>query len=68
VPLTARVKASVDDSCNGCLQCIAACSSGGFQAITGIKGEIVTIDGAQCDGCGLCAMVCPLDSITMVPR
>jgi dihydropyrimidine dehydrogenase (NAD+) subunit PreA len=58
----------LDDSCNGCLLCITACSDGGFQAITGIKGEKVVIDGDKCDGCGLCVMVCPLGSITMAPR
>ena len=68
MPLAPRARASVDDTCNGCLLCVTACSDGGFQAITGIKGEIVTIDGDKCDGCGLCAMVCPLDSITMMPR
>jgi len=68
MPLAPRARASVDDTCNGCLLCVTACSDGGFQAITGLKGEIVTIDGDKCDGCGLCAMVCPLDSITMVPR
>ncbi len=68
MPLTPRAKASVNDSCNGCLLCIPACADGGFHAITGAKGEIVTIDAAECDGCGLCIMVCPLGSITMVPR
>jgi dihydropyrimidine dehydrogenase (NAD+) subunit PreA len=68
MPLTPRAMASVDDTCNGCLLCIPACGDGGFQAITGLKGEIVTIDGEKCDGCSLCAMVCPLGSITMVPR
>jgi len=66
--LALRARASVDGECNGCLLCITACADGGFQAITGIKGELVTIDGDRCDGCGLCMMVCPLDSITMVPR
>jgi len=68
MPLAPRARARVDDTCNGCLLCVTACSDVGFQAITGLKGEIVTIDGDKCDGCGLCAMVCPLDSITMVPR
>ena len=68
MPLAPRVQASVDDTCNGCMLCITSCADGGFQAITGIKGEVVTIDGEKCDGCGLCAMVCPLGSITMVPR
>jgi dihydropyrimidine dehydrogenase (NAD+) subunit PreA len=66
MPLTPRARASVDDSCNGCLLCIPACADGGFQAITGVKGEIVVIDSARCDGCGLCAMVCPLGSIALV--
>ncbi|HEY48257.1 MAG: hypothetical protein AMJ88_10745 [Anaerolineae bacterium SM23_ 63] len=68
MPLAPRVRASVDDTCNGCMLCITSCADGGFQAITGIKGEVVTIDGDKCDGCALCAMVCPLGSITMVPR
>jgi dihydropyrimidine dehydrogenase (NAD+) subunit PreA len=68
MPLTPRVTASVDDTCNGCLLCVTACDDGGFQAITGLKGEIVTIDREKCDGCSLCVMVCPLDSITMMPR
>ena len=68
MPLTPRARASVDDTCNGCLLCITACADGGFQAIRGIKGEIVAIDAIKCDGCGLCAMICPIHSITMVPR
>jgi dihydropyrimidine dehydrogenase (NAD+) subunit PreA len=68
MPLAPRVRASVEDTCNGCLLCIPACTDGGFQAIHGAKGEVVTIDASECDGCGLCAMVCPLHSITMVPR
>ena len=68
MPLTPRARASVDDTCNGCLLCVTACNDGAFQAITGVKGEKVTIDGEKCDGCSLCVMVCPLNCITMVPR
>jgi len=69
IPLSARVKASLmNGKCNGCLLCVTACADGGFQAITGAKGETVTIDGEKCDGCGLCMMVCPLEVITMTPR
>jgi len=69
MPLNSRVKASIfNGKCNGCLLCVTACADGGFQAITGIKGDVITIDGELCDGCGLCMMVCPLDTITMVPR
>ena len=68
MPLAARARASVDASCNGCLLCVPACADGGFQAIAGVRGEIVTIDSTKCDGCGLCVMVCPIGSITMAPR
>ncbi len=68
MPLTPRVKAQVDETCDGCLVCVTACADSGFQAISGIKREKVTIDSKKCDGCGLCVMVCPLHSITMVTR
>lgn len=68
MPLASRVRASINGECNGCLLCITACADGGFQAITGSKGEVVMIDGELCDGCGLCMMICPLDSIGMAPR
>lgn len=68
MPLAPRAKASVDDTCNGCLLCVVACADGGFQAISGVKSEVVTIDSDLCDGCSLCMMVCPLSSITMTPR
>ena len=68
MPLAPRARAVVDDTCNGCLLCVTSCADGGFQAITGVKGEVVTIDADKCDGCGLCVMVCPLGSLSMVPR
>lgn len=68
MPLESRARARVDDTCNGCMLCVTACSDGGFQAITGMNGETITIDGNKCDGCGLCVMVCPSGSITIVPR
>jgi dihydropyrimidine dehydrogenase (NAD+) subunit PreA len=68
MPLGPRAKAVVDETCNGCLLCLDACSDAGFQAITGMKGEVVEIEGERCDGCSLCVMVCPLGSISMVGR
>ncbi len=68
MPLTPRVQAQIHATCNGCLRCVTACADGGYQAITGVKGEQVIVDGKLCDGCGLCVMVCPRSSITMTPR
>jgi dihydropyrimidine dehydrogenase (NAD+) subunit PreA len=68
MPLAPRARATVDDTCNGCLLCVTSCADGGFQAITGVRGEKVTIDSEKCDGCGLCATVCPRGSIIMIPR
>jgi dihydropyrimidine dehydrogenase (NAD+) subunit PreA len=68
LPLTWRVQAQVDETCIGCLDCVTSCNDSGFQAIRGTKGKPVTIDASRCDGCGLCLMVCPQDSIRLVPR
>lgn len=68
MPLGPRARAEVDDSCNSCMLCKTACADGGFQAISGSKEDGLTIDREKCDGCGLCAMVCPLGSIAMVSR
>jgi len=64
--LDQRARAQVNETCNGCLLCVTACADGGYQAISGQKGQVVTIDAERCDGCGLCMLVCPQHSIEMV--
>ncbi|KAA3635205.1 MAG: 4Fe-4S dicluster domain-containing protein [Calditrichaeota bacterium] len=48
------------DNCTGCMACISACS---FDAISGKKKEIHTIDQDKCTKCGACVTVCNYDSI-----
>ena len=47
------------ETCSECKLCL---NSLGCPAIILVDGK-VTIDAAQCDGCGLCAQVCPSKSI-----
>jgi len=68
LPTNRQVQAQVDDRCTGCLNCVISCNDSGFQAIHGTKGNPVKIDATKCDGCGLCIMVCPQNSIRMIAR
>ena len=54
---------SVEESCTGCKICLKmGCPALGLQDGPGkVKARI---EAAQCTGCGLCAAVCPSDSIT----
>jgi indolepyruvate ferredoxin oxidoreductase, alpha subunit len=47
------------DVCTDCRLCV---TSLGCPAIL-IENDRVAIDASQCDGCGLCAQVCPVDAI-----
>ena len=63
-----KLVAAVDEElCNGCEVCVRACRDGGFQAITMSEG-LAIIHASKCDGCGLCACVCPTNAIRMRDR
>ncbi|WP_077369342.1 indolepyruvate ferredoxin oxidoreductase subunit alpha [Anaerosalibacter sp. Marseille-P3206] len=48
----------VEDKCKKCKSCLKI----GCPAIS-IKDNVVSIDRAQCNGCTICAQVCPFDAI-----
>jgi NADH-quinone oxidoreductase subunit F len=48
------------ESCTGCGVCIRACP---FNAITGKKKQVHTIDPALCQKCGICRSECKFESI-----
>jgi len=54
-----------DEKCTQCLLCWIVCPD------TSIRVEdekVTTFDLAHCKGCGICAQVCPVDAIEMVPE
>jgi dihydropyrimidine dehydrogenase (NAD+) subunit PreA len=58
------------DECIRCGLCFAACEDTSHQAISALKvaglAKYEVID-QECVGCNLCALVCPVDCISMVP-
>jgi pyruvate ferredoxin oxidoreductase delta subunit len=56
-----------NDVCTDCLQCWAYCPDVAILCIDGhVKGT--EYDYRYCKGCGICADICPVKCITMVPE
>jgi len=57
----------VADSCDGCSKCVTSCPTGAMKnaQIDGVA--VLSHDVALCTACGLCAEVCPHDSLTPRP-
>ncbi|NOQ45348.1 MAG: P-loop NTPase [Desulfobulbaceae bacterium] len=61
--ITASEKAFIDyDQCNNCMQCVDVCR---FSSIIG-EDEPVIIS-YSCEGCGACAITCPVEAIEIKP-
>ncbi len=50
-----------EEKCIKCKKCYETCK---FHAIR----ENLTVDSLQCEGCGVCAYVCPVDAVTLRKR
>ncbi len=57
------IRYEIDDTCTGCLLCIAPCP---VNAITGTKGERHVIDESVCTRCGICRSVCNYGAVKVV--
>ena len=54
-----------DNKCTQCLLCWIVCPDSSI----GVADEkVTTFDLDHCKGCGICAQVCPVDAIEMVPE
>jgi pyruvate ferredoxin oxidoreductase delta subunit len=54
-----------DEKCTQCLLCWIVCPDSSIR----VEGEkVTTFDLEHCKGCGICAQVCPVDAIDMVPE
>lgn len=54
-----------DEKCTQCLLCWIVCPD---TSIHVADEKVTTFDLAHCKGCGICAQVCPVDAIEMVPE
>ena len=65
VPVPDSVKATIDlKRCKKCGRCFIACRDGAFDAIQKKK-DSFEVNQDICDGCGLCAQVCPEEAIQL---
>lgn len=53
-----------EETCIGCVKCIAACP---VDAIVGAAKFMHTVIASACTGCALCLVACPIDCITLHP-
>ncbi len=60
--VSARPKAFIGTSCDGCGECVKVCA---FKAIEGEPGKQHTVSSEKCIGCGLCREVCTRSAITI---
>lgn len=63
-PPEAAVALIDEETCIGCIKCIAACP---VDAIVGSAKQLHAIIPEYCTGCKLCLPPCPVDCITMIP-
>ncbi|MEA5075110.1 MAG: 4Fe-4S binding protein [Coriobacteriia bacterium] len=54
-----------DEKCTQCLLCWIVCPD---TSINVADEKVTTFDLDHCKGCGICAQVCPVDAIEMVPE
>lgn len=61
--VAASDKAMIDyDKCSSCMACLEACA---FESIIGTEEPVII--SYSCEGCGVCALVCPEEAITINP-
>jgi ferredoxin len=57
---------AIDESCSFCMACVGGCPSGAL--VSGGEMPRLSLVESRCHQCGLCAAVCPENSIQLQPR